>query len=286
MAQMTDALISNAGRIAASDATAIANIAKGAQLGLGTHLPYLDAATPLTLMPVIPIVTHTPTMFAGLPHFDAVCKALVERHAKTIDGIDVQYDLEGAPSPAGHDGQEFNVPTNSKRQQPNPSMTFPEVNGNLVWNFHKNWIQMIKHPDTQASQMSALSTNATQMPPMVASYYSMDVLFIQFDQTMLPENIIDAYFITNMWPKGTGPAGFKRAIGTTEAVERTIEYHGILQHNRNTRLVGQQVAAVLNLHTVNFDFAAPIARSVEARLSQEGLRREVTDAVSTFTQVA
>ena len=278
---MVDGLIYNAGRIAAADDDTVVNLIDGAQNGLGVNIPNIDGATPMVLSPIVPIVTHIPTMFtsralqngSGFNYTPDVCKALMERHAKDISGIDFGYQMEGTGTAVGHDGQELHMPTNAKRTPVNPSFTWNEVAGNLVWEFHRNWLDMIKSPDTQASILAALNDGAS-MDPMVMSQFSMDMLFIQFDQTMLPENIIDAFFITNMWPQETGMFGAKRTIGHVETIDRTVQYYGLLQHNRNTKAVGQIIAEVLQLHKVNYDYATPVTQSIETNISNMGLEYE------------
>lgn len=286
MADFNNALIYNSGRLATLQNDTVANLIQGAQLGIGAHLPMIDAATPAVFMPIVPIVTHSPTMFQGIDYYDATLKALVERHAKSIEGIDFGYQLESASTPAGHDGQELHMPTNSKRTAVSPSFVWHEVTGNLVWNFIANWIRMIKNPDTQASGLAALTSDTTKIPPQLFSYFSMDVLFIQYDQTMQPGNIIDAFFITNMWPQETGNAGWKKQVGQSESPERTIPFHGVVQHNKNTKIIGRQVAQMLSLHKVDFSVAQPVAQTIASRLQQEGLRREVTESVAAFKEYA
>ena len=274
-------LISNAGLIGATDSSTIADISYGAQLGYGPNLPQIDGATPLVMAPVVAIVTHIPTMFANVNNAPETLKALVERHAKEITGIDFGYQLDGSPTPVGQDGQEMYMPTNSKRTPVTPTFTWQELQGNLVWNFHKNWIEMIKQPDTQASMLSSLDLG-TAMAPMLMSSFTMDILFIQFDSTMRPENIIDAWFITNMWPQETGLIGAKRQIGHSEMPERQVAYYGVLQHNRNTKSVGQIIAAQLGLHRANYDFAVPASVSIDSNISDMGLEAQSTSNQAAF----
>ena len=277
-------IIPNAGAIAATDSSFIADIQSGAQLGYGPNLPQIDGATPLTLSPVVAIVMHVPTLLAGIDHAPETLKALVERHAKEISGIDFGLTLEGSPTPVGQDGQEMHMPTNSKRTQVTPTFTWQELQGNLIWNFIKTWIELIKHPDTQASSLAA--TNLSQnMSPMLMSSFTMTVLFIQFDSTMHPENIVDAWFITNMWPQETGMFGAKRQIGHTEMPERQIAFHGVLQHNRNTKALGQVIASKLGLHKVNFDLATPVATTMDSNITDMGLQEAAMAQATNFSEV-
>jgi len=267
----TAGLITNAGLIGAVDSDTIADIQYGAQLGYGPNLPQIDGATPLTLSPAVIVVTHIPTMFANVANAPDTLKALVERHAKEITGIEFGLQLEHASVPVGQDGQELAMPTNAKRTPVTPTFTWPELQGNLVWNFVKMWIEMMKHPDTQASVLAAINPQSS-MFPMLMSSFTMTIMVIQFDATMRPENIIDGYFITNMWPQETGLNGTKRVIGHTELPERQIAFHGILQHNRNTKTAAQIIASSLKLHEVNFDIAVPVAVAVEPGIDNMGLQ--------------
>lgn len=276
---MVNAFINNATGIAAGDSK-IANISAGAQLGLGARLTLLDAATPLAFSPAVVIVTHTPTMFKDIQYADAILKTLVERHAKSITGIDFGYTLEQQETPAGHDGQQLKMPTHSKRTDVSPSMVFQEINGNLVWQFHRRWMSLIRDPDTNASAMAAWDTD--DLSPQLLSSFSMDIAVIQFDPTMRPENIIDAAMITGMWPTETGNFGFQREIGTTQLQERTIPYTGVVQHNDNTRTAAQNIAKVLNLHKANFNVAPPIAEQIEDRLGDKGISAEIEEVMADF----
>lgn len=283
MPVMTNALLGNAGRLASSDDAYVANLGLGAQYGFGNQLPFMDAATPLVLRPVVPIITHLPSMFNSEPAFLSVLKNMIERHARSIDNIDVQYQLEEATVSAGADGQTLAVPTNSRRVAVNPSMQFNEVIGNVVWNVFKTWITSIKDPDTQSSSLSSLLAGQGAIPPHVLSMFTMDILFIQFDSTMQPQNIIDAYFITQMWPSDTGPAGYTRStFADSTLAERTIPFHGVLQHNRNTVQIGRNIAEALRLHTVDYNYAPPIAATIDSNISQYGLVQEVLQMDQTF----
>lgn len=285
MAESVNSILRNAGRIASTPESTIANLPAGAQLGFGNHLADLDAATPLTLNPVVPIVTHSPTMFRNLPHFDDVLKALIERHAKDISGIDFEYRLEGTATPAGHDGQQLYMPTQSRRSEISPQFTWTEVTGNLIWNFFMNWIKMTRHPDTQASLTAALEGGG-ELTPQLMSSFSMDVLFIQFDSTMRPENIIDAYMVTSMWPQQNGLFGLKRTVGEVTMPDRNVTFYGVLQHNTNTKRVGRQIAEVIGMHRVDYDVSVPISAQIASRLQNKGVQQEIAESLNTFGDIS
>lgn len=283
--EMTNALITNAGRYAASDTSSVANIADGGQYGIGNNLINIDAATPLVLPPATVIVTHAPTMFEFFPNAVKNLKSIIERHPTEVTGIDWGLQLESSAVPAGHDGQELHMPTNSKRTPVTPSFTLPELNGMLIWYFFKFWIECIKHPDTHASLMSALQPN-TNMSPQLLSYFTMDICVIQYDVTKRPENILAGYFITNMWPQETGLGGFQRQINNENRPDRQIPFYGVVQENKKVFASAQKIARALNAHAVNYDYATPVADEIPASLSTFGISQEIAEDIANFTSVS
>lgn len=262
----------------------IANMQLGGQLGTGVKITTLDAASPLVFNPAVILVTHTPTMWNPFPEAREMLKSLIETHAKTVTGIDFGYHLETAQTPVGHDGQEMKVPTRTTRGQVNPTFTFNEVTGNLVWNLTRRWIFDIQHPDTNASLMPALSDD--DQKPFVMSSYSMSMMVIQFDPTMRPDNIIDAMFYTNMFPTETTDIGLERSHGTTKIMDRTIPFTGIVQHNERTREIGYILADALQMQKINFNNATPGATEVDKALSNVGLEKELEDMRNDFVETA
>ena len=132
----------------------------------------------------------------------------------------------------------------------------------------------IQHPDTNSSALPAMGVMDENMPGWTMSAYSMSMLFIQPDPTGLPDRIIDAFVICNMFPKDMGEIGFQRQLGTTETKERSINFSGIVQHNNNTKELGIRVMKMLGLHRINYNNALPgLAGSVNPNTAiQEDLK--------------
>ena len=281
MTVLQGALLKNVANITNNPSATINDLTKGGQLGIGPRLPKIDAATPLVFAPAVPIITHVPTMFSHVPQMRSILKALIERHSKAITGVDFGYEMEEGSAYILADGQEAKIPTKNKRTAISPNITFAEIQGNLVWNFFRQWMSMISNPDTHHSSLASM-TNDSNLDPFVYSYFCMDLLLINFDPTMLPKNIIDATFITTMWPKTTGQLGVKREIGTSETPERSIDFNGIVQHNNATFKAGVAIAETLQLHKANFNLATPIATAIEPALSNFGLSGEIKQILSEF----
>ena len=247
---------------------ALANVSVSGQNGTGVRITKLDGATPLVFNPVIPVVLTVPTMWDPFPQKQEILRALMETHARNITGIDFSYSLETSQVQIGHDGQQMDAPTRTTRSQVNPSATFTEYTGNIIYKFFQDWMFDIQHPDTNASILPAMGLtddSARRMPGWTMSAYSMSMLFVQPDPTGLPSRIIDAFVIVNMFPKDIGEIGFQRQLGTSETKERSVNFTGIVQHNNNTKLLGVNVMKMLQLHKINYNNALPgLAGSIES----------------------
>lgn len=267
---MTDAIMesSQAAAIGYNESAQVANIARSGQLGIGIRTTKLDGATPAVFNPAQAIVLSTPRIMDPWPEAADMLRALMETHAKSITGIDVSYTVETGETIVGHDGQTMKVPTRTTRASVSPSATFEEYEGMPVWNLFRWWMFAMQHPDTNMSSLSAYVDSGSELPAWYMSAFSMSMLFIQYDPSGLPDRIYDAVVINNMFPTSIGELGIQRSLGTSEAKERSVEFTGIIQHNANTRLLGQKVAAMLAAHRVNYDMSLPgLAGSVDPTMA-------------------
>lgn len=272
---MSDALLEKVVGLGSHLQGTVANVSRSGQNGTGIRITKLDGATPLVFNPVIPVVLTVPTMWNKFPQKQEILRALMETHARNITGIDFSYALETSQVQIGHDGQQMDAPTKTTRSQVNPSATFTEYTGNIIYKFFQDWMFDIQHPDTNASALPAMGVMDENMPGWTMSAYSMSMLFIQPDPTGLPDRIIDAFVICNMFPKDMGEIGFQRQLGTSETKERSINFSGIVQHNNNTKELGIRVMKMLGLHRINYNNALPgLAGSVNPNTAiQEDLKK-------------
>jgi hypothetical protein len=273
-----NSIISDAVKYGLGEGQIAANIADGATLGVGLHSASLDAATPLIFTPTQFIVLHTPSMYKNTPEVGTMIKALIETHATAVSGVDVTYSLETAETPVGHDGQQMQVPTQTKREAVTPSFTFTEVTGNLVWNLFVQWMTDIQDPDTNAS-MARMEDDDIQF---MSSAYSMSMVGIQFDPSGMAKNIIDAAFYTNMFPTDPGGSlGMERNIATSKTMERAVNFTGHVQHNKTTLALGKEVASIMQDAKVRYGgLRAPYNPAVADAIANSGIKQEVEALVS------
>lgn len=274
----------------------VANFLDGSgQLGVGFNAAYMDAATPLTFIPTTVIVLTTPSMYGENSKFGQVLKNLIETHAKVISGIDFGYTIETEEGGQMHDGQTIAVPTQNKRTAVNPSFTFDELPGNLVWQLFYTWARDIQDADTNTSRQYK-ADNTGSVISFLPSDYTMSMMAIQFDRTFKPENILAAALYTNMFPTDPGGTlGLERNQATTKAVERTVEMVGIVHHNETIREQAIELATSLQLAnaTFNADSKNIVDRmfpqnavsngtvSVKGDLANTGLKRDADNSIAT-----
>lgn len=254
---MQNAVLDHVTSLGVAPNATVANLARSGQLGTGIRFTKLDGATPAVFNPVVGVVLSVPSMWNRWPKLQEMLRAVMETHAKSITGIDFGYTLETGDTIVGHDGQTMKVPTRTTRGQVNPSATFQEYPGMPIYNLFRSWIFDIQHPDTNMSLLPATVHQTDDIPAWYMSAYSMSMIFIQYDPSGLPDRIYDAIVITNMFPTEIGEIGFERTLGTTQLKERSISFAGIVQHNENTKELGYQVANMLSLHKINYNFALP-----------------------------
>lgn len=250
----------------------LANIIEGAQLGYGTNMPMFPAATPQVFPPTTIIVIRTPAFYDGSgdenTYMRRYLKAIIESHAKTVSGIDFGYTLSTDEGPAGHDGQNRKVPTKTRRSEVSPSITFNELIGALGWRVFRKWMFDIQHADSPYGRAVSART------PRMSSDYAMDLMLVQFDPTGLPENIMNAAYLTDVFPTDIGQFGYERNIAQSRAVERTIQFAATVLDNdavlEGARILTQTLsAAMVDFNKLNRRMPI-IGRSVRELLTLHG----------------
>ena len=225
----------------------VANMIVGGQLGYSIKPGFLDASTPLVLPPAVIYVNHTPKMWdftAGGDVLAQMLKALMETHAKSVSGIDIGYTMQYQQTLAGKDGQNLDAPTVLQRTNVNPSFTWSEVTGNVVFGVNQAWLWDMCDPDTQIA-FSRVPTDKIKDLPYTFSSYSASFIAIQYDPRMNNEGIIDANYITNVCPQGTNEFGLKREMSQATVPERSITYTGLALHNNGVFTLAQKIAAAI-----------------------------------------
>jgi len=270
--------ISNASIFGGGAGITVANMEVGAQLGVGIQPKNLDAATPLLFTPTVIVVMQLPTMYNDAKYLPLtkMIKALLEGCAKSVTGIDFEYTLETLDQPAGNDGQNLKIPSKTKRSEVTPTFTIPEVTGNLVWNIFTQWTNDAQNADTNAS-MATIDKPGT----FTMSAYSMSMMAIQFDPTMIPENIVASAYYTGMFPTSPGGTlGLERQIATPKVMDRDVVFSGLVMHNQYIHKLGIQIAKILQLRKAVYLNERTGVTSINSAIANAGLVEQVKAVIA------
>lgn len=285
MPVLTNSLLNDVDYFAGMQGKTYANIAKGSQVELGASMPKIDAVTPLVLPNAQIVVTHTPTMFDNIPNANSILCALIQKWHESVTGIDPTINMSTVDGPKLQNRQTMKMPGVMSYSDLTPTFVFKEVVGGLILYFFEMWVKMLGHIDTGFSSLASIFQSDT-IPPFTYSYFSMDIAVIQPDITLTPENIIDGYFITCMFPTTIGTLGIKRERGGDPVLpERSIEFTGVLQRNNNTYKVCQNIMELLQMHKVDFDNAVPLTDKISDKLTDISVQNEIETLKSEFISV-
>ena len=264
---MANQFLKNMESIGVRKEASVANLIDiGGHLGLGLSAANMDSATPLVLPSLSAFVIATPVMYNNNPHMKAVIKNMMECHSKSITGVSPNYTGEVSDTPIGFDSQTLQYPTQVKRAPVSPSITYQELRGNIIWNIHRTWMTDTRDPDTGYSFIGMEDDL-----PFASSTYTVSMLFIQNDITGRPDQMIDSWIVTNMWPTETGDLGSEKTTGEAKGMERSISYTGLLHHTDKTREIGYKVSQAMNIHKVKY------MRMQKAPYGYDGIDKTLTD---------
>lgn len=283
MVYIPNGLWQNGSKLVSNGSKYVANVNLQGILGFMPRLDLIDASTPQVMRQANVVVASVPTLFQKIPNGVVMFKTIMESFVQNITGIDVGYTLETSGYPAGNDGQQLLAPLDAKRSPISPSFTFPEIVGNVIYNFMKNWMFMIRSPDTQASALAGLIDASVELPPHTISSYAADLLILQYDTTLRPENMIDGFMITNLFPTDIGTFGLQKEMGQSVRPDRTIQFSGIIQHNASTKAMAISVANLYGLHRVDPDSAPAVVSDANAIVANSGLKAGVDAIINKTT---
>jgi hypothetical protein len=234
------------------------DLVKGGQHGYAPVLTEWVSNQAYVRRQLIPILLEAPAFFQFMDNSEkwvATLRALVELHPRTIEGFSAGLTVELDEHPVGGGGEMQQEFTDVKRARTEPVFTFTEKYGMPIQTFLYNWITYgLMDPETKTAMVGTLSGGgggADSYPPnMLASYYSMSMLFIEPDPTH--RKVQKAWITTNMFPKGTGEIVGKRDLTTaSEVLNLNVEFTGISQYNLGTVLMAQTILDAININNAN-----------------------------------
>ncbi len=238
---------------------------------------------------IIPIVLQVPKGFELLPngeYFKLAAKALIEKHARTIEGLDSSLTVNVGEHDLGLDGATYQEPVNVTRAASNVTISLTEKYGQAVKNLLDVWIRfLIMDPDTKQPLIAQwlksdgdnglLIDNGSIEVPLnknvwSTEYYTMTCLFIEPD--ILNARVNNAWLVSNMFPRAVpNIIGKKDKKADKEIEELSIELGGFAIHssNLNVRKLAQDFLDKLQLYKLTNDYILPPAKEVDPTLESD-----------------
>lgn len=196
---------------------------------------------------MIPLLIEAPRFFEMMPDpafWTGCLKSLVERQAKTWDGMKSTLSVEVVDTPFGGAGEVFHDYTKTKREQSTPTCTIVDVYGRPHQHFLEDWITYgLADPDTNVPGIVTVSGQAPG--DWLADQYSATMLFIEPDPTHL--KVSKAWLCTNMFPKTAGANEGKRDVTAPgELSELSVEWTGLTQTGHGVMAFAKTILDSIN----------------------------------------
>ena len=176
-------------------------------------------------------------------------KALVELHAKTIEGLQSTLTVEYSETPVGGAGEMQEDVTNVTRARSNPSFTWTEKYGKPINAFLDGWIlNLIMDPQTK---FPAVVTRGSKKPTdLLPDYNGMTVMFVEPDPTHT--KVVQAWLCTNMRPKTGGDVTGRRDLTAAgETVDYQVEFTAVTQVGAGVNKFAQRLLDEMTLTGAN-----------------------------------
>ena len=203
---------------------------------------------------VIPIVLQVPRMFDLLPNskdWKTAVKAMMEIHAKTIDGLNSSLTVDTNEHELGLSGASFKEVADVKREATSVSITVEERLGTPFEILLDTWIRYgLMDPDLKAPLITRIVSADNLPKAWTADWKTMTVLFIEPDS--LYRRAVRAWLVSNLFPESNPDiTGKKDKNSGRELKEISLELGGfaVPSTNKRVRQLAQSVLTNLALWT-------------------------------------
>ncbi len=186
--------------------------------------------TPHVASPVFARVIRSPRGFNDMyepQKWHGALKAIVERHTRSINGLDSSLVVDVRETPWGFAGEQFEVDANVTRNRSQVSLQLGADLYNLPFQAYVDaWIMnLIRNPDTKFADVTQFDP-ARRPNDLLADYRGAMILYFEPDRAL--KTIVKAWLQFNCWPKAGLPlTGVSDKAAGGEMLEPTLELTGI-----------------------------------------------------------
>lgn len=261
----------------------------GGQFGWAPNLTEWVSNQGYVQQNLVCMLLEAPRFFSLMPNPEKwveCLRALVEVHAKSIDGFNRGLTVEVEEHAVGGAGEMQQEVTDVKRERSVPKFSFTEKYGRPIQTFLENWIEYgLMDPDTKYALIGTLAKN--QVPDdMLADWFSGSILVFEPDPTH--RKVVKSWITTNFYPLSTGEIVGKRDLTTAkELITLDIEFSGISQSGLGTDIVAQRILDTINLENANPYLRPGFIQDISADVDKDttGYKKGVNDLSASAVHV-
>lgn len=243
----------------------VTNMATPGHEGYIPNYEYWHAAAEYVRPPVIPFLMEAPDAFQILDNPErlvATLKALMEVHARTIQGLDQSLEVEFSTTPFGGAGEQMETVAKVKRAQSQPQYDWVERIGKPITKFWNYYIlNILGNPD---SNVPAAVSRGQQKPyGMYPDFTAFTMMFVQADRT---QRWVDhSWLCSNMMPKsGAKIEGSRDVTETPQGVTVSIAFTCLQQVGAGVDALAQTMLDQANATGLDPNNRRAWLRAVEA----------------------
>lgn len=271
--------------------TPVLDLKNGGQFGPQVDMAGYVSSAPYVRKQLIAKVLEVPRGFDDMEDTNSwvvAYKALIELHAKSIEGFNSQLTVETVSTEFGGAGEELEAPSDVKRAKSSPSFSWVDKYGRPISTFWDNYIlELIGDPITKVPNvMTRAQMRNKPLPDMLPDYIGGTVIFFEPDPTM---TMVDkAWLVTNFWPKSGAPIEARREMAAAgDMLEFSIEFSAISQVGFGVNALAQRLLDEMNLTGTNPNHREAFIQELDPALSAGAAKTtgftEQMDAVAKST---
>lgn len=230
--------------------TPVVNLQNGGQNGFMPQYEHYVSSALYVRRNIFARVVEFPRGFNDMDNpaeWRAACKAIIEQHARTIEGFKSKLTVEVVDAPFGAAGDKMQSPAKVTREVPEPVFGFDERAGRPFTHFFNGWITgLLGDPQSQVPTVMSNPANRTRVIDLLPDYIGMTCMFIEPDPTFT--KVEKAWLCTNMWPMNGAEIEGKRDLTTAgEALLLSIPFTSLCQVGFGVDQWAQQMLDEINL---------------------------------------
>lgn len=230
---------------------------------------------------VIPFLIEAPRFFRFMDDPEMMVrglKALVERHTRTITGLNRTVRVTSAEVASGGSGEVWQTPTNVTRDRSNPVFGGFELQGRAITHFIHTWIVWgIGDENSKVPLVATLGD--VKSTDYDSSFYGATMLFVEPDPTHT--EVVNAILCTNMYPTETPnwEAGMDRGTFGGDQEEYSIPFTATSDVSMGVRILARTKLRELQLAGLDPNGTAILLNdaSADVKAASNGIKEQLDE---------